>query len=165
MVEDVKKGSLKLATDPEVILRERASVVVVHNDKILAFLAEDPTSKKMYYFLPGGAIESGETAPEAAERETLEETGYLVNIDPQNCVDKDYLFFWNGQQYLSQTLFYFGTLNSPLQVNSQIQDAPYHRGVVWLPISEIKQHFGYSNEILSAIEQVIKQQASGVASG
>lgn len=41
--------------------RDRVSVVVVHENRILGFHAEDPHNKMKYFFLPGGKVESGET--------------------------------------------------------------------------------------------------------
>jgi tRNA(adenine34) deaminase len=133
--------------------RVRTSVVCLHNEKLLAFHAEDPTSKQKYVFLPGGAIEPSETAPEAAERETLEETGFQVEVDPASSVDKEYLFHWNGQDYDCLTIFYRGRLVSPTQ--KPVSDASYHRGVVWIPRKEIRSTFSYSKDILDAILELI----------
>ncbi len=133
--------------------RVRTSVVCIHNGKLLAFHAEDPTSRKNYVFLPGGKIESHETAPEAAERETLEETGFQVGVDPIRSVDREYTFHWNGQDFDCLTLFYRARLLNPLQ--RPIHDADYHRGVVWVPQSEIQQTFDYSQDILNAIVELL----------
>jgi len=134
--------------------RVRTSLVCLHNDKLLAFRAEDPTSKKPYVFLPGGQIEPNETAPEAAARETLEETGFLVRVEESSGVDREYLFHWDGQDFDCLTLFYRGHLTSPMQ--RKVEDAPYHRGVIWIPKSEIESTFSYSADILSAIQELLK---------
>jgi 8-oxo-dGTP pyrophosphatase MutT (NUDIX family) len=61
--------------------RVRASAVVIHNERILCIRAQDPKSKKDFFFLPGGEVEPEETSVEAAERETFEETGFSVKVD------------------------------------------------------------------------------------
>jgi 8-oxo-dGTP pyrophosphatase MutT (NUDIX family) len=140
------------------ISRVRTSVVCIHNGKLLGFNAEDPTSGKPYVFLPGGGIEGHETAPEAAERETLEETGFKVAVDPMQSVDKEYRFSWDGEDYDVLTIFYFARLVSPLQ--RPVSDAPYHRGVTWVPMDEIRETFSYTPEILAAIEELITPATS-----
>lgn len=136
------------------ITRVRVSTVVIHNEQILTFLAIDPTSGKEYYFLPGGEIGPDETAPEAGERETLEETGYQVRVEVSKNVDKEYIFHWNGQDYMSLTVFYRAHLINPFQSPKRVEDAPYNKGVHWLPLGRVKDVFSYNEEILQAVEEL-----------
>lgn len=135
--------------------RVRASTVLVHNGRILSFFAVDPSSQKEYYFLPGGAVEADETAPEAAERETWEETGFRVAVDPHSAVDREYFFYWDGEDYDCLTIFYWARLLSSLQ--DSVEDRDYNKGVAWIPLGEIKEKFGYTEEILSAIEELVEK--------
>lgn len=139
----------------EPIRRIRASAVIVHNDQLLTFLAKDPTSGEQYLFLPGGEIEKGETPHETAIRETLEETGFDIQLDPNGVTEREYPFYWNGKDYISFTLFYRARLKNPFQKVTVVKDADYHLGVVWMPLSELHERFSYSAEILSAIEELI----------
>jgi 8-oxo-dGTP pyrophosphatase MutT (NUDIX family) len=141
--------------------RVRTSVVCLHQDKILAFHAEDPISKKKYVFLPGGAIEPDETAPEAAIRETLEETGFQVELSTADSIDKEYVFHWKGEDFDCLTIFYRGYLKSPFQ--APVNDADYNKGVAWIPRSEINSAFSYSTEILEAIAELLMQAPNGRA--
>ena len=133
--------------------RRRVSVIVVNQGKILGFHAEDPTTKQQYFFLPGGGIEEGETPIETGIRETLEETGYSVEIEKNSGIYERYDFQWDGQNYDCETWFYVGKLTSPEA--TLVRDAGYHRGVEWLPLSEVEQAFSYHPKILSAVKALV----------
>ena len=133
--------------------RVRASVVVVQNGQLLTFRAVDPSSGKEYYFLPGGKIEDDETAPEAAERECYEETGFEVEVDASSNIDREYHFFWDGQWYDCLTIFYRAHVIRPAL--KTVQDADYNKGAVWIPVAEISRYFDYSQEILAAVDDLL----------
>lgn len=138
--------------------RVRASVVLVHNDRVLTILCVDPHSGREYYFLPGGAIEADETAPEAAARETHEETGFRAMIDASSAIDREYLFHWNNEDFDCLTIFYWGRLISPMQ--DKITDVEYNKGVAWIPLADLDKTFSYSKEISSAIMELIEKHKS-----
>lgn len=131
--------------------RTRATAIVIHNDKILTFLAVDPKTQKEYYFLPGGAIEATETAPECAERECLEETGFRIEIDPTTCIDIEYPFTWNGEEYECLTLFYRGYLKNFMQQARPATEPEYNRGPVWIPVHQVREIFSYSAPVRDAV--------------
>ena len=135
--------------------RERVSVVCVFEGKILCFLAVDPTSGEKYYFLPGGKIEPGESLVECGERETLEETGYIVRANPSSRVTRKYPFHWDGQDYDCETHFYRAHLNENYHPPAPVKDQDYNKGATWVPLSQIPQAFGYSTAILDAINFLI----------
>lgn len=136
-------------------MRIRTSVIVIHQNKILTFHAIDPHDGKNYYFLPGGEVEDHETAPQAAERETLEETGFSTNIDVDTAIDREYTFHWNGKDYQCLTLFYLGYLKSPMA--RKVSDADYNKGVIWHDLTMVDQIFSYSEEIHSAVKELIEK--------
>lgn len=144
------------------VIRERASVVVIRDDKILGFRAEDPHNKKKYFFLPGGLIEKGETAVQAAQRETFEETGYKIEVLPHVCITRDYRFEWNGQVYDCTTQFFAGSLLGDEPV--PVADAAYHRGVEWQPVRLIPSLFAYHCDILEPV-QLITARLQSAAHG
>lgn len=61
--------------------RERASLVIVCENRIL--LMHRRKRGREYYVIPGGGVERGESAHDAAVREAKEETGLDVNIERQ----------------------------------------------------------------------------------
>ena len=110
--------------------RIRASLVCLHQNKILVFKGIDPQSKKEYWFLPGGKIEATERPNECAERETFEETGYRVKAISDSEVRSDYLFLWNGIEYNCTTYFYRGDLAEEFHQPKAVNDADYNKGAV-----------------------------------
>jgi 8-oxo-dGTP diphosphatase len=59
-------------------MKPRSAVILIQNDKIA--LIERYRSGKHYLVFPGGKIEAGETAADAAKREISEELGLDVEI-------------------------------------------------------------------------------------
>lgn len=56
----------------------RPATIVIKEDKLL--LVKSDYNGNIFYLLPGGGMEFGETVEEAAIRETLEETGEEIKI-------------------------------------------------------------------------------------
>jgi len=135
--------------------RTRASLIVLHNEKLLGFLGKDPQSGKEYFFLPGGQVEPHESAPESAVRECLEETGFQAEVIPSLCVDKEYPFHWNGEDYDCLTLFYGGRLKSFLQHPRPEAEPRYNLGVQWISLEAVPERLNYCQEILEATLEII----------
>ena len=72
---------LMYPTDPNVKIKT-ASCVLVEQQGL--FLAVSRKNNHKDFGLPGGKLDIGESFIQAAIRETLEETGLLVNINPWN---------------------------------------------------------------------------------
>lgn len=139
------------------IYRHRTSIVVIHENKVLGFHATDPTNKKKYFFLPGGKIETGETAREAALREAQEETGYKVRLLPNLELLRRYDFEWDGETHHCETTFFIGVLDEPWRPPPLVQDAAYHQGVDWISVKNLDEVFNYHPDILWAVRWGIKR--------
>ncbi len=61
------------------IPRVGARAVIIHEGRVLLLRAQEPG--RTYYFLPGGHVQHGERAQEAAVREVKEETGLEVAVE------------------------------------------------------------------------------------
>ncbi|MCB0411604.1 MAG: GNAT family N-acetyltransferase [Bdellovibrionales bacterium] len=138
------------------VLRKRVSVVVVHDGQILAFKAEDPKSQQKYVFLPGGVPEEEETLVQAAKRETLEETGYNVEIVESPSLFRKYDFEWDGVMHDCETHYFLGRLQG---TNSKkVNDASYHQGVTWVPVEKMESVFSYHAGILNPLKEMVGQR-------
>lgn len=137
--------------------RLRTSVVVLHANKLLTFFAIDPHDGREFYFLPGGLINEDETAPEAAVRECMEETGFLISVEPNTCVDKEYSFLWNGTEYECLTLFYKGRLQHSIQRPRSNEEPEYNKGVYWMPLQEVREKFSYNEVIQEVVLNMVSE--------
>lgn len=63
----------------EKTIRKAAKCFLIQEDKVVAICYKSGNKKEGYYDIPGGKIEEGETAEQAAIREMKEETGIEVN--------------------------------------------------------------------------------------
>lgn len=61
--------------------RHLSADAVIHSDDGLVFMRRAMTPEEGKWALPGGMVELGETASEAAEREAKEETGLEVSAE------------------------------------------------------------------------------------
>ena len=73
-------------------------MLCVDQNKLLCVELRDPATRKRFWSLPGGEIETGESALHAAVRETREETGYDVVADPASERVTRYRFRWNAHR-------------------------------------------------------------------
>ena len=131
----------------------------MHNRQLLCVRLQDPLSQELYTFPPGGLIEEGETPEDASKRETLEETGYSVEIETKSEVTGMYPFTWNGTLFDCTTHFFRARLitgngkgkGKPLPV----KDASYHRGVLWVPDHKMDEHLSFHPLLYSFIKQLL----------
>jgi 8-oxo-dGTP pyrophosphatase MutT (NUDIX family) len=116
----------------------------------------DPSTGIAQLFVPGGAIEPGETPQAAALRETLEETGYRVGLRAAEARTACYPFVWNGVAFSVTTHFFAVELLAPQEPPRIVVDDAYNEAVIWLPCEQIEHAFGFHAEILAAVQAVMR---------
>ncbi len=135
------------------IKRERCTVICVNDEKLLCVRLEDPTTHVVYTLPPGGLIEPAEKADDACVREVKEETGYSVSIDPSSKVTGNYPFLWDGKEFDCTTHFFSGKLMDLKP--TPVDDASYHRGVVWVPLADLDTHLSFHPKLYSFIKRLL----------
>jgi 8-oxo-dGTP pyrophosphatase MutT (NUDIX family) len=121
-------------------------ILVDGEDRVLLFEGFDPDHPEApWWFTPGGGVEPGESAREAAARELAEETGLVV--DPASLGDEvfqNYVeFVFNGTQIRQYNHFF--TLRAP-SPTFEISTAGFdemeqrtHLGYRWWSAEELAQ--------------------------
>ncbi len=122
---------------------------------LLVVRLRDPVSGVEGIFPPGGAIEAGETAAEAARRETREETGLDVIVHPESEHVERYPFVWAGVAYDVTTAFFAASLEGPFAPPPVVHDADYLLGAVWMPVDEALAAMSVHPDIARAIRVVL----------
>jgi tRNA(adenine34) deaminase len=137
--------------------RVRASVICVQDGELLCVRLRDPMSGIARLFPPGGAIEPGESASAAAQRETLEETGYRVVLASGPAHVARYPYTWNGTLRRVTTHFFRAALACDKHGGAPVHDASYHEGVVWLPLARLDLELGFEPAILAAVRALVER--------
>lgn len=137
--------------------RLRASALCLADGHLLLVRLRDPVTRVEALYPPGGAIEAGETPEEAARRETLEETGLAVRIDPAVRLVDTYPFTWGDEHRLVTTHYYAAALESPFEaVIPSVKDAEYNLGASWVPLSEALLALNVNPVIGAACARVVR---------
>ena len=142
--------------------RTRASVVCRHEDRLLTVGAIEPASGRKLLILPGGLIEPGEAPADAAARETLEETGYRVTVDPASTLVFDYTFPWGGRDVPCLTHFFRAAWPTPRTTPpraSRRADEGYLQQVEWVPVGDVPTVFAGHETIRRAVLALIGEGA------
>jgi 8-oxo-dGTP pyrophosphatase MutT (NUDIX family) len=95
--------------------------------------------------LPKGLIADGERGPEAAVRETFEETGVLARVD-RKLGDTRYVYTWEGERVFKVVSFFLlrplrGRLGA-LPAGMEVEVAE----VRWLPLADAAALLAYGGE-------------------
>ncbi len=100
----------------ERIVREGARVLLADpSGKLLLLRAHDPHDpQRSWWFTPGGGVDPGESAREAAARELREETGHIVNPDALEgpVWERVALFDFMSEPYVQHEVFFVARVDA-----------------------------------------------------
>jgi len=119
-------------------------VLCVAGGRALLVGLREPTSGATLWFPPGGALEEGEAPLAAAEREALEETGYVVRCcGPAQLLH--YPFTWGSKTFPCETYFYDAELRLPGPTAVPLD--PLVVAVDWVAVETLPDLFRYPDPL------------------
>jgi len=131
-------------------MRNRGSVVIVENDKVM--LIQRLREGSLYYVFPGGGIKIGETPEDAAKREAFEEMGVEVKVC--DCIAK---VEFNGTQYFFLSKIINGTLGTGQ--GEEYTDKERDRGTylpIWVEIKKLSSIDVKPKEVAIKVQSLFK---------
>lgn len=135
--------------------RLRASAVCVSDGELLCVRLLVPGEQVARLFVPGGGMEPGEAPVSAAERETLEETGYAVRAEPGSELVARYVFRWAVEDVDVTTHFFRAALIGSKRAPRPVHDVDFNLGVYWLPLPRLEAELGFHTAILRAVRALL----------
>lgn len=131
---------------PGVQYKDRiGSYAVIRNEKGLFALADVGGS----YFLPGGAIESGEAFEQATIREAVEEIGAVISIIRKIGEANEYLYQESSNTYFYKIQTFF---EAKIEKIIGSGSEPDHK-LVWSTLEEARPHMRQESHVW-AMEQL-----------
>ena len=126
------------------ITRVRTATLCVSDGKLLCVELRDPTTRKRFWSLPGGAVEQGESAVTASERWRASPEVIVTLLAPDRA---------RLAQRAIEAIEFRGDLldDQPGPVN----DADFLLGCAWLPVDRIARLLSPHPEISDTVVQML----------
>ena len=129
--------------------RDRAGVIIVHENSVLLMYRKKGNDE--YYCIPGGHIEDGETAEEAAIREIKEETTLDVELT-------EFMVELKNQDR-HETYFFSKSFTGSAKLSGEEAErnsAEDEFDLNWVPLSMLSKLLIYPEQIGQNLEHIIK---------
>jgi ADP-ribose pyrophosphatase YjhB (NUDIX family) len=123
-------------------IRTAARALIIENDRILTIKMQD--SSGVFYILPGGGQNHGETLEETLARETLEEIGAQISIGSlayvREYIGKNHAFRKSHKFFHQLECVFLCSLKSHEGLGGGSEHDKKQVGIEWLPINELSDH-------------------------
>jgi 8-oxo-dGTP diphosphatase len=123
-------------------VRPSAKAMIIQDNQLLVIAKRDPEG--VYYILPGGGQEPGESLPEALRRECIEEVAAEVEVGPLRFV-RDYIgrnheyAGSDGQAHNLDLMFLCQLRPGSVPAQGEIPD-DHQFGIAWLPLDRLIEY-------------------------
>ncbi|MDP4693943.1 MAG: NUDIX domain-containing protein [Opitutales bacterium] len=121
-------------------IRTAARALIIHEQKLLAIKMRDHTG--IFYILPGGGQNHGETLREGLKRECLEEIGTEVEVGEflyvREYIGKNHEFRNTHRNFHQVENVFRCSLPNPDGIGPGTEHDKKQVGVEWIPLSELQ---------------------------
>lgn len=122
-------------------IRTAARALIIHEQKLLAIKMRDHTG--IFYILPGGGQNHGETLREGLKRECLEEIGTEVEVGEflyvREYIGKNHEFRNSHRNFHQVENVFRCSLPNPDGIGPGTEHDKKQVGVEWIPLSELQE--------------------------
>jgi ADP-ribose pyrophosphatase YjhB (NUDIX family) len=122
-------------------IRTAARALIIHEQRLLTIKMRDHTG--IFYILPGGGQNHGETLREGLYRECLEEIGTEVEIGEflyvREYIGKNHEFRKSHRSFHQVENVFRCSLPNPEGIGPGTEHDKKQVGVEWIPLAEIKE--------------------------
>lgn len=141
-------------------LRNAAKAIIIQDNKILFIKYLSKRTGSIYYVLPGGGQEGGETFVDTLKRECLEELGAEIEVWEialiSEYIGKNHKFADLHSELHKIDCMFFCTIKSSIDLSKATNMDPDQIGFEWLGNKEIKEKTVYPE----ALKRVFDQQGN-----
>ncbi|MCC5842095.1 MAG: NUDIX domain-containing protein [Opitutales bacterium] len=121
-------------------VRSAARAIIIHNGNLLATKMRD--GRGLYYILPGGGQEPGESLEETLRRECLEEVGVEVTVGPllyvREYIGKNHNFSPSHEGFHQLEHVFSCSIADPHAVCEGTQCDMRQVGIAWLALGNLQ---------------------------
>ncbi|MGC6456298.1 MAG: NUDIX domain-containing protein [Coraliomargaritaceae bacterium] len=136
-------------------IRTAARALIIKNKKVLTIKMRDKTG--IFYILPGGGQEHGETLEEGLQRECLEELGAHVKVGKllylREYIGKNHEFRDTHSNFHQVESVFSCELSDPEAVGRGTNHDKKQIGIEWIPLVEMPQRRFLPQAIKSAFNE------------
>lgn len=139
-------------------IRNRVKAIIIQEEKMLFNKCKDKFTEEVFYGLPGGGQNFGETFTETLKRECLEEIGAEISVGQlvlvREYIGKNHEFAYKDSETHQMEYMFLAELKSAVNLDVATNIDACQIGIEWLELSKLKE----SNVYPKILKEIISEK-------